>query len=94
MILVFPNEIVINILMYLSINRNLTFSCINKKLYNLIKRNQEYIWERILTSSNFEIIKNNSNLSLKYKNYMISFETKPPKLKNIYLNHFHKKESL
>lgn len=80
--------------MYLSINRNLIFPCINKKLYKLIKQNQEYIWKRILTSSNFEIIKNNSNLSLKYKNYMISFEIKPPKLKNIYLNHFHKKELL
>ena len=39
MFLVFPNEIIINILMYLSINRNLIFPCINKKLYKLIKQN-------------------------------------------------------
>ena len=94
MILVFPNEILINILLYLSINRNLIFPCVSKKLYKLTKKNQEYIWKRILTSNNFEVIKNNNNLSLKYKNYMISFETKPPKLKNIFINHFHKKELL
>ena len=83
-------DILVDLSLYTSISEIYKIQLMNKVIHDFMSKHEDYIWKKILITNNINIIRNEFDISIHYRNYTLTCPQNFS-LKKMYISDFHHK---